>query len=95
DAAWTAVLVLLTIHISFLYNNMSPEVFQVRGAVTFALCPITFTFLQTIPNFLVRLLAFQEVIRSAPRGVGVVFALLVCIPLSALTERSHRQITKL
>ncbi|KAF8992387.1 hypothetical protein BDZ89DRAFT_132154 [Hymenopellis radicata] len=31
DAAWTAVLVLLTIHISFLYNNMSPEVFQVAS----------------------------------------------------------------
>ncbi|KAF9007329.1 hypothetical protein BDZ89DRAFT_560618 [Hymenopellis radicata] len=79
DVAWTAALVLLTIHISFLYNNMSPEVFQQRVVL---IGSATFTFLQTIPNVLVWILAIQEVIRSAPNaGVGVVFALRACITL--------------
>ncbi|KAF9013672.1 hypothetical protein BDZ89DRAFT_1076916 [Hymenopellis radicata] len=58
---------------------MSPEVFKQRVMLVGS---VTFTFLQTIPNVLVWILAVPEVIRSAPSaGVGVVFALLACIPL--------------
>ncbi|KAF9013677.1 hypothetical protein BDZ89DRAFT_465094 [Hymenopellis radicata] len=58
---------------------MSPEVFQQRVML---IGPIAFTFFQTIPNVLVWVLVVQEVIRSTPNaGVGVVFALLACLPL--------------
>ncbi|KAF8903247.1 hypothetical protein CPB85DRAFT_1457511 [Mucidula mucida] len=44
--------------------------------------PIVFTIFQTIPNVLLWILIVQEIIRSTPNaGVGVVFALLACIPL--------------
>ncbi|KAF8903234.1 hypothetical protein CPB85DRAFT_1027131 [Mucidula mucida] len=79
DAAWTAAVVLLTIHISFLYNNMSSEVFEQRVTL---IGPIVFTIFHTIPNVLLWILIVQEIIRSTPNaGVGVVFALLACIPL--------------
>ncbi|KAF8912585.1 hypothetical protein CPB85DRAFT_1300487 [Mucidula mucida] len=79
DAAWTAALVLLTIHISFLYNNMSSEVFEQRVTL---IGPIVFTIFHTIPDVLLWILIVQEIIRSTPdAGVGVVFALLACIPL--------------
>ncbi|KAF8888663.1 hypothetical protein CPB85DRAFT_1485300 [Mucidula mucida] len=43
--------------------------------------PIVFTIFQTIPNVLLWILIVQEIIRSTPNaGVGVVFALLACIP---------------
>ncbi|KAF9034662.1 hypothetical protein BDZ89DRAFT_1130579 [Hymenopellis radicata] len=76
DAACATALLLLTIHIAFLYNTMSPNE-RVKS-----IGPVTFTFFQTIPNVFVWLLAVQEIIRSAPNaGVGVVFALLACTPL--------------
>ncbi|KAF9007338.1 hypothetical protein BDZ89DRAFT_1079437 [Hymenopellis radicata] len=57
---------------------MSPNIFQERVTV---IGTGTFTFFQTIPNAFVWILAVQEVIRSAPNvGVGVVVALLACLP---------------
>ncbi|KAF8903245.1 hypothetical protein CPB85DRAFT_1457509 [Mucidula mucida] len=44
--------------------------------------PIVFTIVFTIPNVLLWILIVHEIIRSTPNaGVGVVFALLACIPL--------------
>ncbi|KAF8867817.1 hypothetical protein CPB85DRAFT_1449425 [Mucidula mucida] len=58
---------------------MSPEVFEQR--VMF-IGPIVFTIFHTTSNVLLWILIVQEIIRSTPNaGVGVVFALLACIPL--------------
>ncbi len=44
--------------------------------------PIVFTIFHTTSNVLLWILIVQEIIRSTPNaGVGVVFALLACIPL--------------